>query len=190
MRRMLMSLFVLLCMAPVASAATLEGVTLPDTFTVDGHTLKLNGIGLRTLTIFNVRIYVAALYLQQPSHDAQQILSSPGDKVILLHFLHSGSKADVEKEYRLGEANNCGSGGCDPADQADFERLVAAAPAVKDGDTSTYIFTSRGVRVLANGALVGDFANKDLAYHLLAGFIGDHPPSPSLRAHLLGQQTD
>lgn len=190
MRRMLLSAFVMMSLAAGAKAATLEGVTLPDTYTVDGRALALNGIGLRTLTIFNVRVYVAALYLERPSHDAQQILSSPGSKVVLLHFLHSGSKADVEKEYRQGEQNNCGNGGCDPADKADFERLVAAAPGVKDGDTSTYIFTSRGVRVLANDRPIGDFANKDLAYHLLEGFIGAHPPSASLRSHLLGLETD
>lgn len=190
MRRMLLFVLMMIALAGGARAATLEGVTLPDTYMVDGRKLVLNGIGLRTLTIFNVRIYVAALYLEQPAHNAQQILSSPGSKVVMLHFLHSGSKADVEKEYRQGEQNNCGNGGCDPADQADFERLVAAAPGVKDGDTSTYIFTAKGVRVLANDRPIGEFANKDLAYHLLEGFIGAHPPSASLRSHLLGLETD
>jgi hypothetical protein len=110
--------------------------------------------------------------------------------VILLEFVRSGSKAQVEKQYRAGEEANCGTGGCDPADQADFERLVAAAPAVNPGDTSTYIFTAKGVRVFANDRLIGDFANRDLAYHLLAGFIGDHPPSQGLRRQLLGQRED
>ena len=169
-----------------ASAATLAGATLPDSYPVDGQNLVLNGIGLRTLTIFNVKVYVVGLYLPRPSHDAQQILASPGPKVILLKFLRSGSKAQVEKQYREGEARNCGNGGCAVSNQADFERLVAAAPGVNAGDTSTYIFTSRGVRVLANTRLIGDFANPDLAYHLLAGFIGANPPSQELRSSLLG----
>jgi hypothetical protein len=147
----------------------LAGVTLPDSYTVDGQRLVLNGMGLRTLTIFNVKVYVAGLYLPRQSHDAQQILASPGPKVILLEFVRSGSKAQVEKQYRAGEEANCGTGGCDPADQADFERLVAAAPAVNPGDTSTYIFTAKGVRVFANDRLIGDFANRDLAYHLWPG---------------------
>jgi hypothetical protein len=176
--------------ASTSVAATLEGATLPDSYTVGGQTLTLNGIGLRTLTIFRVRIYVAALYLAQPSHNANQILASPGPKVIRLQFIHSGSKAQVEKEYREGEEKNCGHGGCAPTDQADFERLIVAAPAVEPGDTSTYIFTDNGVRVLANDQVIGDFADRDLAYHLLAGFIGDHPPSDSLRAQLLGLSTD
>jgi Chalcone isomerase-like len=169
-----------------AAAATLAGVTLPDSYTVDGQSLRLNGIGLRTLTFLRVRIYVAALYLPRPSHDAGQILASPGPKVVRLQFIHSGSKAQVEKQYREGEAKNCGNGECAPSDLPDFEALVAAAPAVKPGDTSTYVFTDRGVKVLANDEVIGDFADVDLAHQLLTGFIGEHPPSQSLREQLLG----
>ncbi len=184
--RTLAAAFVWSWLASNAWAANLAGVTLPDNYPVDGHSLVLNGIGLRTLTIFRVKVYVAGLYLLQPSHDPQQILKSPGPKVILLQFLHSGSKADVEKQYRAGEARNCGDGSCAASNQADFERLVAAAPGVNVGDTSTYVFTERGVRVYANNRLIGDFADRDLAYHLLAGFIGAHPPSQELRSSLLG----
>ena len=184
-RNVVSALFGLL-FASSAMAATLDGVTAPDSYPVDGRAIPLNGIGARTLTIFSVKVYVAALYVAQPSHDAEAILNSPETKVLVLHFLHAGSKADVEKEYRAGETTNCSAGGCNPADAADFERLVAAAPAVAVGDTTTYIFTSGGMRVLANNRPIGDYTNKDLAHLILAGFIGAHPPSPDLRNALLG----
>jgi hypothetical protein len=177
-------------LASQANAATLDGATLPDSYTVDGEPLPLNGIGVRTITIFHIGIYVAGLYLARTSHDATEILTSSEPKVILLQFIHGGSKADVEKHYREGEVNNCGMGGCSPSDQADFEQLVAAAPAVSAGDRSTYVFTDKRVRVFANDRLIGDFTNPDLAHQLLAGFIGDHPPSPELRSHLLGLPDD
>lgn len=167
-------------------AATVSGVVVPDAYTVNGQALRLNGAGLRTLTIFEVSIYVAALYVPQPSHDASLIEAEPGPKVIVLHFLHEASKAQVDAEFRKGEQVNCGKGECDPADQADFERLIAAAPPVKVGDTSTYIFMPGRVRVLANDRVIADFANADLSGRLLRGFIGAHPPSESLRAALLG----
>ena len=170
-----------------AAGATLDGVTLPDTISVDGRTLVLNGIGVRTLTIFSVKIYVAGLYLLDRSHDAQAILKSDEPRAVTLEFLHAGSKADVEKEYREGERVNCGGGECAASDAADFERLVAAAPGVAVGDTSTYIFANGGVEVLANGREIGRFANRDLAYRLLSGFIGEHPPTQALRAALLGE---
>ena len=186
MIRTLALLLALSWLPAAAQAATLSGASLPDSYTVDGQTLALNGVGLRTLTIFKVKAYIAGLYLARPSHDAQQILASPGPKVIVLKFLHSGSKEQIEKQFREGEAKNCGDGSCAKSDQADFERLVAAAPAVEVGDTSTYIFTPKRVRVLANNRMIADFANADLSYHLLAGFIGARPPSEDLRDHMLG----
>jgi hypothetical protein len=173
-------------MAPDAAAITLEGATFPDRYVVGGQSLALNGIGVRKITIFRIRIYVAALYLPRPSHNAAEILASPGPKVLRLEFIHSGSKAQVEKEYRNGEADNCGHGECSPSDRADFERLVAAAPAVEPGDTTTYIFDDKGVKVFANKEMIGDFADTDLARHLLEGFIGRHPPTTALRNALLG----
>lgn len=177
---------ILVLLAFPATAATLAGVTLPDTYPAAGQTLVLNGIGLRSLTIFNVHVYVAGLYVARQSHDPNEILAAPGAKVILLRFVHSASKAQVEQQFRTGEQNNCGTGGCDPADAPDFERLVAAAPAVEPGDTSTYLFTPGHLRVLANDRVIGDYANKDLAFRLLAGFIGDHPPATELKNQLLG----
>jgi hypothetical protein len=186
MLRQIVPAFLGCLIASGAAAATLEGATLPDTYVADGQTLVLNGIGLRTLTVFNIKVYVAALYLPKPSHDAGQILNSPGPKVVLLKFIRGGSKERVQKQYRTGEAINCGNGECAPSDLADFEKLVAAAPAVKPGDTSIYIFNARGVRILANDQMIGDFADQDLAYQLLNGFIGTHPPSANLRRELLG----
>jgi Chalcone isomerase-like len=184
--RTVLPALVCLWLASSATAATLADMTLPDSYAVDGQSLILNGIGLRTLTIFRIRAYVAGLYLPRPDHDAREILASREPKVLILKFIRAASKARVEKQYRAGEAINCGNGECAPSDRSDFERLVAAAPAVKPGDTSTYIFTTRGVRVLANDQVIGDFSDRDLSYQLLAGFIGDRPPSPELRRQLLG----
>ena len=170
-----------------AQAATLGGVTFPDTYPVAGQTLVLNGMGLRTLTVFNVKVYAAGLYLTQKTGDARAIMASPGPKVILMQFLHAATKAQIEQHYREGETRNCGHGECAPADEGDFERLIAATPAAAVGDTLTYVLSPRGVRALFNNRVIGDFANPDLGLRLLAGFIGNAPPSEDLKRHLLGQ---
>ncbi len=186
MRRPYLALLVLVLLTHRGHATTVSGVVVPDTYVVNGQTLQLNGAGLRTLTIFEISVYVAALYVPHPSHDAKAIAADPGSKVIVLHFLHDATKAQVEAEFRKGEQINCGKGECDPADQPDFERLIAASPAIKVGDTATYIYTPRRLRVLANDRPIGDFANGDLSDRLLKGFIGAHPPTESLRSALLG----
>ncbi len=182
MIRVLIALLLSCC---CARAATLEGVTFPDTYAVEGKTLVLNGMGLRTLTILNVRVYVAGLYLAQRSHDPQQILSAPTPKVLLLQFLRSGSKEQVAGQFRAGEERNCAAGGCDPADQSDFDRMVAAAPAAKAGDTFTFIITPGGVRFYADNALLFQSNKADLGRLILLGFIGNRPPSEDLRKSLL-----
>ena len=62
MKRILAAAFISLLAARGASAATLEGVTFPDTYPVEGQQLVLNGLGLRTLTFLNVRIYGEAKF--------------------------------------------------------------------------------------------------------------------------------
>ncbi len=179
-----------LCLALPARAATLAGVTLPDSYPIAGQTLILNGMGLRTVTFLGVKAYVAGLYLPQRSTDAGAILASPGTKILLMQFLHSASKSQVEAQYREGEKKNCGHGECNPADEADFNRLIAVTPAAEVGDTLTYFYGPKGVRVLFNNRQIADFANADLSRQLLAGFIGAAPPSEDLKQHLLGLKTN
>ncbi len=175
-----------LLLAGPGRAASISGYSLPDTYPLGGQTLVLNGLGIRTLTILRVKVYVAGLYLAQRSRDARAILAAPGPKVIVMQFLHKASKEDVEKQYREGEAKNCGHGECNPSDKDDFERLITLTPGAAVGDTLTYICTQRGLRVLFNTKPVADIANPGLATRILAGFIGNYPPSDDLKAHLLG----
>jgi hypothetical protein len=185
MRRVI-AVLLFLGLASGAGATTIEGVSFPEHFPINGQMLVLNGVGLRTVTLFHVKVYVAGLYLQRQSHSQQEILASRGTKVIVMRFIHAGSKEDVERQYRKGEQENCGAGECDPADAGDFEKLIAAAPAVAPGDTYTYVINDSGLQLYFNNKLVIELANRDLGYRILAGFIGDHPPSPELRQALLG----
>lgn len=169
-------------------AATLAGVTMADTMPYGGQTLHLNGMALRTLTVLEVRIYVAGLYVARPAHDAAAIENASTPKVLLLQFLHAASREQFQKEYRDGEQKNCADGHCPKSAEADFERLVAAAPALKVGDTLAYVITDQGLRVLLNNKPLGSYANPPLARQILDGFIGDHPPSPAVRSGLLGLQ--
>jgi chalcone isomerase-like protein len=179
-----------LCLAPATRAATLGDVQVPDTLQVDGKPLVLNGVGLRTLTFLRVKIYVAALYLPKRSSDARAILASPGPKAVALHYIHGGSKEQVQGRYREGEKENCGTGGCDAALQGDFEKLVASAQPVREGDITNFVVTERGFRVLFNGRPVVSFTDSRLGNMMIEGFIGAHPPSEELRAALLGVPTN
>ncbi len=59
-----LSLVLPLALSAVLSAGEVAGVKMSDTVTVEGKTLKLNGMGLRTKVMF--KVYVAGLYLEKP----------------------------------------------------------------------------------------------------------------------------
>jgi hypothetical protein len=184
--RFAMAMLMGLAMAGPAYSATIDGYSLPDVYPLPGQSLVLNGIGIRTLTIFRVRVYVAGLYVTQKTTDAAALMSSPEPEVVLMQFLRSASKSTIEKQYREGEEKNCGHGECPPGDQPDFEHLVAATPARAVGQTLAYIITSKGLELLADNKLVVSIDNPGLAKRILAGFIGPNPPSSELKARLLG----
>ena len=85
-------------------AASLAGVTLPDTVQVGGKTLALNGLGLRKK--FVVKVYVAGLYLEQKSSDADAIIKSEAPKQIVMHFLHGASKSQMADAFEESFNNN------------------------------------------------------------------------------------
>src|SRR5688500_11461026 len=68
-----------------ASAATLAGVTMPDTIDVGGDKLVLNGQGLREMLFID--IYVAGLYLPVKTHDAATVINSDVHKRVVMHFI-------------------------------------------------------------------------------------------------------
>ena len=66
--------------AQAPSGRTLKGVTLPVQTSRDGKVLILNGMGLRTKIVF--KVYVGGLYVEKPSKDADELISSGQDKLM------------------------------------------------------------------------------------------------------------
>lgn len=168
-----------------ATARTLAGVTMPDTMTVDGTTLHLNGMGLRSYTFLKVHGYVAGLYVPTPTHSAQEILDTPGPKLLRIQYVHSGGVGRVQDEFRDGRKLNCAEG-CPKANDAAFDQLFGTARAVTPGDTSTYIYGPASVEILFNGKSLATIQNADFSRRLLDAMVGAHPTSTVVRDGLLG----
>ena len=180
---LILTALVLMIQSPVR-AAELDGITLPDSLRVDGTELRLNGIGLRSYSVFQVHIYVAGLYLLHTSTDANQILRSPDMKLLEIRFVHDVSAEQARKAWREGFDQNCSSP-CQLAPQ-DIERFLAAVPAMRKGDSFTLLFTARGAEVTANGRPVGSITDPQFAREMLATFLGPRPATPRLKRELLG----
>ena len=172
--------------APLAGAraAELQGVSLPDFSVVDGLQMRLNGIGLRTWSIFKIPIYVAGLYLEQPSRDASRILQSQQRKLLRMRFLHDVDAKDARDAWQDGLDQNCAA----PCylDPSAVQRFLAAVPSMHKGDESTMLFTASGMTATLNGRSIGQVPDPNFASALLATFIGAVPPTAQLKRQLLG----
>jgi hypothetical protein len=171
--------------APRAGAAELAGVAVPDVQTLNGQTLVLNGAGLRTYSVFNVRIYVAALYLPRRGSDAEAILDAAAPKILLFRFLHDVSLEKEQKAWRDGLAENC----VDPCrlNQAEVEAFLASLRPISAGDNFLLVFQPDGMAAYENGQPLGRVNDPQFARVVLAMFIGPHARNEDLRRGLLGQ---
>jgi hypothetical protein len=166
-----------------AHAAELDGVQLPNTIQAGGKTLQLNGFGLRIYSIFRVHIYVAGLYVEHLSTDAEAILQSPETKLVTVHFVHNVSAEAARDSWRTGLENNCRAP-CQ-LDPADIARFLAQVPAMPEGASFSILFTRQGATVTVNGRQYGEIPKPQFARAVLATFLGPAPASPTLKAQLL-----
>ncbi len=174
----------LLLAGPVSAERTLEGVTVPDTRTVNGTTVTLNGLGLRTATFVKVKVYVMALYLETPGSDARSIVDSTGAARIELHMLRDVGAKDMRKAWDEGfEKNYTGS-----ADLGrELEALKTATSDLGEGDVMAFDFYETTVTASHNGTVTGTIEGAEFRRALMAVWLGDKPPNKELKAGVLGR---
>ncbi len=170
--------------AHMGQAAELAGVNLPERQTLAGTELRLNGVAMRTYSFARIRIYVAGLYLEHPTHDAAAILRSPEKKLLEVQFVRDVDAPDAREAWRDGFERNC-LPPCHLA-PADVARFMAAVPAMRAGDRSTLAFGPGALAISINGRTVGTITDPTFATAVLATFIGPDPPTDRLKAGLLG----
>src|SRR5258708_458416 len=99
------ALIVSILVASPCLAAELNGVTMPESVTIDGKELKLNGMGLRTKAFF--KVYVAGLYLEAPSPDAEKILAADSARRVEMQMKRDLAKHKITEAIHDGvERNN------------------------------------------------------------------------------------
>ena len=178
---------VLLMSAVSAAAMELAGVTLPDTTTVTGTTLKLNGMGLRTKTMLKVKVYAAGLYLATPSRDAASIIAADEPKQVVMHFLYKKVEKDkLTEAWREGFANN--SAAALSALRARLDEFCALWPDMAGGERAVITYLpGAGTRLEINGKEVGVIPGKDFADALFAVWLGTKPADAGLKEGILGK---
>lgn len=184
MVRGLVLIAIMFAFSSIVHAAELDGVSMPNEQTVHGTRLWLNGIGLRTYSIFGIHIYVAGLYLEQRSDSSDSIVHSKGLKLLVIHFLHDVSAEQARTAWREGFEQNCRR----PChlDPHDVQRFLAQVHSIRQGDNAYLLFSPAGVRITDDGQPLGSIDDPHFAEVMLETFIGPVPPTPRLKRELLG----
>jgi len=174
------------CLAGPVRAGERAGVSLPDRATVDGRTLVLNGMGLRRATWLRIKVYVAGLYLEEKSPDADAILRPERTKRIVLVFVRAVGREDLLDAWDESFKEN--AGGDLAALEAGLATLHDWMPdRVAKGDTFTFTYLPEtGVLVTVKDEPRGTIAGAVFARSLFASWLGARTPSPALKAGLLG----
>jgi hypothetical protein len=166
-----------------ARAATLAGVTLPETAQAGGQTLLLNGLGVRKK--FVVKVYVAGLYLEQKSSDAGAILKSQGAKRIVMHFVRGASREQMADAFAESFRNNAPE--ASRAMKAEIDRLLGALQPVREGDRMVFTYVpGTGTTMAINGAEKLTIAAPGFAPVLFSVWLGPKPPNADLKKGMLG----
>jgi len=181
--RVLLILMLIALLALPAAALDVAGVPMEPTAMVNGHSLQLNGSGIRKK--FFVKVYIGSLYSAKRLTRAVEALADRGDKLIRMNFLHS--KVDKEKiieAFSEGFTNNTP----DLAGSSEVKRFLSFFSAdFKRGDVVDLVLGSDGT-VLArhNNKVLGTIVSGKLATAILAIYLGERPADDGLKNGMLG----
>jgi hypothetical protein len=165
-------------------AGSLAGVTLPDTAQVGGKSLVLNGLGIRTK--YMVKVYVAGLYLEQKSSDANAIIKADEPKRIVMKFTHSATKSQMADAYKESFHDNTPD--AEKTMKPEIDQLIGALQAVNVGDEMVYTYVpGTGTIFTLNGSDKLTIANPAFGPVLFAVWLGPKPPNADLKKGMLGQ---
>lgn len=188
MKRLVLALAFALALAATLApspvgAASLAGVTLPDSIIAGDQPLVLNGVALRSKLIF--KVYVAGLYLPAQQGDAKAILASDQARRMEMRFVRSVSAGQICEGWNEGLAANVPN--ASPELKQQFVTLCQTMRDVVDGGhvTLTYL-PGLGTEVDGDGKATATIPGKAFADAVLACWIGDHPgPGEDFKKALL-----
>ncbi|MFT5717096.1 MAG: hypothetical protein ACJAWS_001964 [Oleiphilaceae bacterium] len=164
-----------------------SGVKFKNNITLGDANLRLNGVGLRTK--FFIDLYISALYLQEKSHDAAEIINA--DQIMLIQ-IHVISNLITSENLTKGTAEGFSKSTNNHTkliQKQINEFLGAFNEPVKIGDIFEFVYQPNiGITILKNRK-VAKRIDSDLAFKkaLFGIWLSDKPAQHSLKTSMLGK---
>ena len=152
-----------------------------EKLTINSVELTLNGRGVRTYLF--VDVYSAAFYLVHKSTNFKEILDSQTPKVLKMYYQRDLKQDDLKKVW-MHSLNEVCRPKCDEFKEAinEFSKFVTD---IKAGSESVYFFDRDTVEITENKKTL-KISKSGFPRMLLSTWIGENPPTESLKKGLLG----
>ena len=169
-----------------AGAATVAGVKIEDTSSVNGQNLVLNGAGLRKK--FVIKVYVGALYLPGKQSNAAAILAADAPRRMVMHFLYDVDKEKMAEAWQEGLEDNTPNASAEV--KTAFKTLSTWMADMKEGQRIVLTYApGTGTTVEVAGANKGTLGGKAVADAILNTWVGPKPaPGGDFKKAILGQK--
>jgi hypothetical protein len=169
-----------------AGEVEILGVKFPTEKTIEGKTLKLNGVSYLKKLGF-VKVYAVGLYLENPSKDPNEVIESEQVKYMLTHYLTSKATAKKISEgfVELMEEGNPKE--LVDANRADIDKYASWLDAdMKPGLTSESVYVpGKGITLTYQGQVRGTIPGSTFAQMYYRYNVGEKADK-KIREGLLG----
>lgn len=169
-------------------SSEVAGIQLPNRIRIAGQDLILNGAGLRRILL--MKVYVAALYLPEPQHDARAILD--GDiprrlQLTLLHDLSTDQNLDALKGGLVANNNRAEL----ESIRQEVDHFLAYIKALHELPAGTIIqldyLPAAGTRLSVDSRYMGTIPGEAFYRAVLKIWLGEDPVQTGLKQALLGK---
>jgi hypothetical protein len=159
------------------------GVSLDTRARVSGVDLVLNGMGIRSVTFLNIRVFVAGLYLERRTRNPVEALHEQ-TKLVVITFLRDAERSRMLDAMRSGiDSQPARIKQMAQKNWPDFERRLPDPR--KDGRMALAYAQGR-LELRHNNKLAGSWNDPGLAEALFSMWLGQRPVDSDLKQGLLG----
>lgn len=183
-----MAVLFVFAVAGIGYAGDMEilGVKFPAEKTIEGKTLKLNGVSYLKKLGF-VKVYAVGLYLENPTSDSGEVIESEQVKYMLTHYLTSKATAKKISEGFVELIEKGNPKDLVEANRADIDRYAAWLDKdMKPGLTSESLYVpGTGLTLTYQGQVKGTIPGSTFARMYYRYNVGEKADK-KIRKGLLG----
>lgn len=170
-------------LATGAQPATVAGVDIPETFSVEGNSLQINGFGIRTATVLKAKVFVMALYTPMPIRSPDTLLAGSIPLRVWQYYLRDVDSGMIARGWHESlHSHNPSQTGI----ESRYTQFATSIGRLHHGSVVTYDCAADSVVVTVDGARRPAVHGALFRRALLAVWFGPHSSQPRLRDELLG----